>query len=49
MFEHSIDPALEFVTTLSPPETAWHYISYMTADKTIKIACIVQRFNEFTM
>jgi len=36
MFEHSIDPALEFVITLSSPETAWHSISYVTADKTIK-------------
>ena len=35
MFEHSI-PALEFVITPFRPETAWHYISYMTADKTIK-------------
>jgi len=29
MFEHSIDPALEFVITLSPPETAWHYIYHI--------------------
>jgi len=33
MFEHSIDPALEFVITLSPPKTAWYYISYLTATR----------------